>query len=208
MPAIEAVVFDIGNVLIEWNPERYYDRLIGQDRRKLLFAEVDLHGMNEQVDLGADFMRTIYDMAEQHPDWRDEIRLWHDDWIKLAAPVIEHSVHLLRALRGNGVQVFALTNFGIGSFVVAEQEYPFLGEFDRRYISGHRGVTKPGPTIYQMLEADCGVAPGRLLFADDRAENIATARARGWGLHLFESAQGWAGCLVAEGLLGRAAATQ
>ena len=201
MPAIEAVVFDIGNVLIEWNPERYYDKLIGENQRKRLFAEVDLHGMNERVDLGADFMRTIYDMAEQHLDWRAEIRHWHDDWIKLAAPVIERSVHLLRALRCNGVQVFALSNFGIGSFAVAEQEYAFLSEFDRRYISGHMGVTKPGPAIYQMLESDCGITPGRLLFADDRADNIAAARARGWRVHLFESAQGWADRLVAEGLV-------
>jgi 2-haloacid dehalogenase len=208
MPAIEAVVFDIGNVLIEWHPERYYDRVIGEHRRKRLFAEVDLHGMNEKVDLGADFRRTIYATADQHPGWRDEIRWWHDNWIKLAEPVIEHSVHLLRALRRNGVQVFALSNFGIGSFALAEQEYPFLGAFDRRYISGHMGVTKPGPEIYQALESDCSVAPERLLFADDRGDNITSAKARGWQVHLFDGAQGWADRLVAEGLLSGAEAAR
>lgn len=206
MPDVEAVVFDIGNVLIGWNPERYYDSVIGENCRKQLFAEVDLHGMNERVDLGADFMRTIYETADQNPDWRDQIRQWHDNWIELAGPVIEHTVRLLRALRINRVPVFALSNFGIGSFAVAEKEYPFLGEFDQRYISGHMGVVKPGPEIYRMLERECGVASGRLLFVDDRPENIAAAEARGWQAHLFEGAQGWADRLVAEELLSVAEA--
>ncbi|MGR3344948.1 MAG: HAD family hydrolase [Paracoccaceae bacterium] len=201
MPAIEAVIFDIGNVLIEWNPERYYDRVIGENRRKKLFAKVDLHGMNEKIDLGADFTRTIYETADQHPDWRDEIRQWHDNWDELAEPVIGDSVHLMRALRRNEVPVFALSNFGIGSFGVAENKYPFLAEFDRRYISGHMGVVKPEAEIYRMLENDCQIAPERLLFADDRRENVTAAEARGWQVHLFESARGWAARLIAEELL-------
>jgi len=201
MLAIEAVIFDIGNVLIEWNPERYYDRIIGENRRKSLFTEVDLHGMNAKIDLGADFTRTIYETADRHPDWRDEIRQWHDNWVELAEPVIDHSVHLMRALRRNGVPVFALTNFGIGSFALAENIYPFLAEFDRRYISGHMGMVKPGAEIYQMLENDCKIAPERLLFADDRPDNVTAAQRRGWQGHLFESAPGWAARLVAEELL-------
>jgi 2-haloacid dehalogenase len=201
MPKIDAVIFDIGNVLIGWEPERYYDRAIGEARRKALFAEVDLHHMNELVDRGADFTQTIYDTAEAHPGWRDEIRQWHDNWIELAQPVIEKSVNLLRALRAGGVPVFALSNFGIGSFAYAETQYPFLGDFDRRYISGHMGVTKPDPRIYEMLEADCGVAPEALLFADDRPANIEVAVARGWQGHLFDGPDGWEMRLRDEGLL-------
>lgn len=201
MPAIEAVIFDIGNVLIEWQPERYYDRVIGEERRRAMFAEVDLHGINDEVDRGGDFRGVIYDAAEQYPHWRDEIRQWHDNWIELAQPAIPHSVALLRALRRQGVPVFALTNFGIGSFAYAETQYTFLGEFDRRYVSGHMGVIKPEVQIYEMVEADCGVAPGALLFTDDRADNIAVAAGRGWQTHLFEGPDGWAARLVAEGLL-------
>ncbi|NBQ49711.1 MAG: HAD family phosphatase, partial [Marivivens sp.] len=73
--------------------------------------------------------------------------------------------------------------------------------FDRRYISGHMGEVKPEPEIYRMLEADCGVEPTALLFADDRADNIAAAAARGWKTHLFTDPQGFAARLVAEGLL-------
>jgi 2-haloacid dehalogenase len=99
MSRIEAVIFDIGNVLIEWQPERYYDRVIGPERRARMFAEVDLHGMNERVDLGHDFTATIYETAEAYPEWREEIRMWRDHWIELAAPLIPHSLKLMRALR-------------------------------------------------------------------------------------------------------------
>ena len=203
MSEVQAVVFDIGNVLIEWQPERFYDAEIGADRRKAMFAEVDLHGMNDVVDRGGHFRDTVYATAEDYTHWRDEIRMWHDRWLEMATPVIDHSVRLLRALRGEGVPVFALTNFGIQTFEIAEPVYPFLTEFDRRYISGHMGVTKPAPRIYEMVEDDCGIAPGALLFADDRAENLEAAAARGWQTHLFDGPQGWADRLVAAGLLTR-----
>ncbi|SFR35709.1 HAD family hydrolase [Litoreibacter janthinus] len=198
---IKAVIFDIGNVLLEWQPERFYDSAIGEDRRKAMFAEVDLHGMNDKVDLGAPFKETIYGAAENYPKWRNEIRMWHDHWIEMASPTIDHSVKLLRALRSKGIPVFALSNFGIGSFDYAETVYSYLGEFDRRYISGHMQVIKPDPKIYQMVEDDCELAPESLLFADDRADNIEMAQSRGWKTHLFETPQGWADCLVLHGLL-------
>ena len=208
MSQIDAVIFDIGNVLIEWVPETYYDAKIGEAKRKEMFAEVDLHGMNELVDLGHNFTDTIYGWAEKYPKWRDEIRDWHDNWIELAKPVIPHSVHLLRTLRAKGVPVFSLTNFGVESHAYAETFYPFLGEFDRRYISGHMKVTKPSARIYEMVEEDCGIAPDRLLFADDRTANIEAAAARGWQTHLFEGPQGWADRLIAEGLLTATEAAQ
>ena len=108
---------------------------------------------------------------------------------------------MLRALRRKDIPVFALTNFGTHTFEIAEKEYPFLEEFDKRYISGAMKVIKPDPVIYQMLEDDCGIAPSGLLFADDRADNIEAAATRGWQTHMFEHPEGWAERLVAEGLL-------
>lgn len=201
MPEIEAVVFDIGNVLIRWDPEAYYDRTIGPERRRAMFAEVDLHQMNEVVDLGGDFKETIYATADRYPAWRAEIRQWHDNWIELAQPVIDHSLRLLRALRSNGVPVFSLTNFGVESHAYAVTHYPFLTEFDRQFISGHLQITKPDTRIYQAVESQSAVPPDRLLFADDRPANIDAARARGWQTHLFEAPEGWARRLVAEELL-------
>jgi len=206
MTDVQAVIFDIGNVLIEWQPERFYDSVIGPARRKAMFVEIDLHGMNDRVDRGENFREVVYATADEYPAWRDEIRIWHDRWIEMAAPQIDQSVRLLRALRSNGVLVFALTNFGIQTFEIAEPVYPFLGEFDRRYISGHMGVIKPEARIYEMVEADCGLPPESLLFTDDRAENLAAAAARGWQTHLFEGPEGWADRLVAAGLLSSEAA--
>lgn len=206
MTTPEVVIFDIGNVLIEWRPERFYDRVIGEDRRKRLFAEVDLHTMNDKVDLGHPFTETIYATADAYPDWRAEIRMWHDHWIELASPVIDHSLRLMRALQGKGVPVYCLTNFGIGSFEFASGHYSFLRDFDRHYVSGHMGVIKPDPRIYEMVEQDCGIPPDRLIFVDDRADNIAQAQSRGWRGHLFDGPQGWADRLVAEGLLSKAEA--
>ena len=200
---VEAVIFDIGNVLTQWQPEAFYDRVIGETRRRALFAEVDLHGMNLAIDAGAAFRGTIYDWARRYPQWGEEIRWWYDRWIELASPRIDGSIALLRALRAKGVPVFALTNFGAETFDEAGSKLDFLGDFDRLYVSGRMGVIKPDPRIYQMVEADCGIAPQALLFADDKAENIAAAAARGWRTHQFESWQGWAERLVAEGLLTR-----
>jgi len=197
----KAVIFDIGNVLIEWQPERFYDSVIGPDRRRAMFAQVDLHGMNDKVDMGQHFTDTIYATAEGYPQWRDEIRMWHDRWIEMATPAIDHSVRLMGALQARGIPVFSLTNFGIQSYDYAAGHYPFLRAFDRDFISGHMGVIKPDPRIYAMVEEGSGLAPSELMFTDDRPDNIAAATARGWQTHLFEGPQGWADRLVAAGLL-------
>jgi 2-haloacid dehalogenase len=198
---INAVIFDIGNVLIEWQPERFFDATVGEGRRREMFEAIDLHDINDEVDRGANFRDTIYAAADANPEFRAEVRMWHDNWLELATPAIPQSVRILRSLRAKGVPVFALTNFGIQTFEIAEPVYPFLGEFDRRYISGHMGVIKPDAEIYQRLEDDCGIDPATLLFTDDRIDNIRAANARGWQIHLFEGPQGWADCVVSHGLL-------
>ena len=196
-----AVIFDIGNVLITWAPERLYDAVMGDAQaRARLFAEVDLHGMNDRIDRGAPFRETIYAEADRHPGHRDLIRMWHDRWIEMASPAIEPSWTLLRRLRAAGVPVFALSNFGIDSFAYAETKYPELAEFDRRYISGHMGTIKPEARIYEMVEADSGLAGAALFFIDDRADNIAAAQARGWQTHHFVTPRALEEALRAAGL--------
>ena len=198
---IKAVVFDIGNVLLEWHPERLFDAEIGANRRKAFFAEADMMEVNEQVDLGAPFHETLTAHSEKHPAWRAEIHLWRDRWLDMCSPDIPHSVRLMQALQKRGVPVYSLSNFGIQTYEKAADRFPFLRNFDRDYVSGHLGAIKPHAPIYEMLERDSGLSAGNLIFTDDRADNIATAAARGWHTHLFEGPQGWADRLVAEGLL-------
>ena len=175
MSTIKAVVFDIGNVLLGWQPEAYYDSRIGAARRKRLFADVDLHAMNLRVDRGAPFRDSVRGLAAQHPDWADEIMLWHDGWSQMLTPVIAENVALLRGLRAQGLPVLALSNFGRETFDIACATHDFLNEFDQRYISGHLGVVKPEAEIYAILERESGIAPAHLFFIDDKPENIAAA---------------------------------
>lgn len=197
----EAVVFDLGNVLIEWNPEAYYDARIGRAARERMFAETDIHAVNLMIDEGAPYRETIYALAERFPEWAGEIRLWHDDQFGMTQPVIAHSLRLVRALKARGMPVLALSNWGDESFDRAVDFYPFLGDFDRTYVSGKLGIKKPDPRIYAYVEDDSGLAPDTLLFIDDRLENIHVARERGWGVHHFSAPDRLAADLVARGLL-------
>ena len=198
---VKAVVFDIGNVLISWNPLGVYDRLIGEPRRREFFDQVPVFDYNKELDRGEDLDTVVQTMIHDYPQWADECRMWRDHWADMVEPEIPHSVRLLRALRARGIPVFALSNFGRDTFDIAAKRYPFLREFDRAYISGRLGVIKPDVEIYAALETDTELHGADLLFADDLADNITTAQERGWHTHLFQTPQGWADCLIYHGLL-------
>jgi len=198
---IEAVVFDLGEVLLNWRPVAIYERTLGPERRRELFEAVDLDGMNLRSDLGEDIALLVEEYAARHPGHADAIRCWHLNWLEMAQPDIPHSAVLMRALKRKGVPLFALTNFGVQTLAIAEKAYPVLTEFDRRFVSGVLRMVKPDPAIYAVVETETGVAPDRLLFIDDKPENIAAAEARGWSGHVFQGPAGLAARLVAEGLL-------
>lgn len=198
---IKAVVFDIGNVLLRWSPERMYDARIGAARRVALMQAVPLSAMNLEVDRGAPFRSSVFALADQYPEWRDEIVMWHDHWLEMAYADIPRSVRLMSALQAKGTPVFSLTNFGTDTYDLAAEHYPFMRQFDRDFISGHMGLIKPDPAIYAAVEDATGLPGPQLIFADDSARNIEAAAARGWQTHLFVGPDGWAERLVAEGLL-------
>jgi 2-haloacid dehalogenase len=199
--AIKAVVFDIGNVLLEWHPEAVYDAALGPEKSKAFFEETQILRMNELVDLGAPFQPSIHAWADLHPKWREEILMWETRWIDMASPAIAHSARLMERLQAKGIPVFSLTNFGVETYDMAAEKYPFMRAFDRDFISGHMRMIKPDPAIYKALEDATGLDGPSLIFTDDRPDNIAAAKDAGWRTHLFEHAQGWADRLVAEGLL-------
>ena len=145
---IKAVVFDIGNVLVEWHPEKMFDAVIGEERRRALFANVDLDRMNKRVDLGEEIADVVAEYAKANPDYHDDIMLWHSRWLEMLTPDIPLSAIILRALRGKGMPVFALSNFGVSTLALADRHFPALADFDRRFISGELGLVKPDPAIY------------------------------------------------------------
>ena len=198
---VDLVVLDIGNVLLNWDPKGFYERTMGRVAQVRLFNEVPLEEMNLSIDRGAPWAETVEETARKYARWGNDIRSWHTHWDKMAAPLMDDSVDLMRALRANGMPVWALTNFGKETFAYAQTLYPALTEFDGTVVSGHLGILKPEPGIYETLETRTGVAPSRILFTDDRADNIAAAEARGWQVHHFTDTRGWAQRLVAEGLL-------
>jgi 2-haloacid dehalogenase len=195
-----AVIFDIGRVLVGWNPEGVYDALIGEGRRRALFAEVPMEAVNLAVDGGAPFAAAWEDLARAHPAWSAEIRLWPAHWDRMIGPPIEGSVAILRALRARGVPVWALTNFGDETFERARTLFPFFDEFDRAFVSARMRMLKPEDRIYAAVEEATGLSGPDLFFTDDREDNIAAARARGWRGHVFTSPEGLAKALAAEGL--------
>jgi 2-haloacid dehalogenase len=199
---VGAVVFDIGNVLIRWDPAAHYDRVIGAAARCALFAAVDLEGMNLSVDAGEDLDAAVEALAAGHPEHARDIRRWRDEWLDFVQGPIAGSVALLHRLRAAGVPVYALTNFGHAPLAMAEAAYPFLRDFDRRFVSADLGLLKPDPEIYAAVERGTRLKPASLFFIDDRPENVAAAAARGWRTHLFRDADVLVADLTALGVPG------
>jgi len=201
---VAAVVFDIGNVLIRWDPVVHYDRVIGEAARRALFAAVDLHGMNLSVDRGEDLHAAVEALAARHPDHARDIRRWRDEWLDFVLGPIDGSVALLHRLRAAGVPVVALTNFGHAPLAMAEAAWPFLRDFDARFVSADLRLLKPDPAIYAAVEDGTGLPPASLFFIDDKAENVAAAAARGWQAHLFRAPGTLVADLMARGVPGAA----
>jgi 2-haloacid dehalogenase len=203
MKTPKIVVFDIGNVLLEWRPERLYARLIpGVAARAAFFEETRIADMNLEVDRGAPFKEHIYAHAAKHPKYEGLIRAWHDNWIEMASPAIDGTVQILRALRKRGVRTAALSNFGVESFDYACTHYPFLTEFDVPVISGREETIKPEPRIYEILEERTGLLGQDIFFMDDSPKNVAAARARFWQAEIFTAPQLLGRQLQTRGLIG------
>lgn len=182
----KAVVYDLGNVLLRWEPDRLYRELIPDPAaRAAFFAETDISGMNEAVDRGHPFKEAVAAKIAEFPHHAALIQAWHDRWTDMAHEIIPLTARTIRHLRSQGTPVFALSNFGFDTFDFAATIYPELMEFDRHYISGRLKVIKPDPRIYQILEEDSGLSGEDLIFFDDLPANIEAARARGWHGSVF-----------------------
>lgn len=196
-----AVVFDIGNVLVNWAPERVYELMLPDPvERVALFERVDFETMNIAGDREGDLEAKVAALAARHPEDAPYIRAWWERWDEMFAPAIPESAAMLGALRSAGVPVHALSNFAADSFERAMRLYPVLEEFDVPVISGREGTIKPEARIYELLEERTGLSGDAIFFTDDRPDNIEAARLRGWRTHLFEGPAGLRAALAGQGL--------
>jgi 2-haloacid dehalogenase len=179
------VVFDIGGVLLEWDPGRVYRPLIPDpvelDR---FFAEVCTTEWNETLDAGRPFDEACDALAEQFPDHAELIHAWHrqDDMI---AGEIAGTVELVGRLRASERPLYLLTNMPADVFRSRRARYPVLRDFDGWVVSGEEGVLKPSPEIFEVLTRRYDLDPAETLFIDDAERNVAGAAALGFRTHRF-----------------------
>jgi 2-haloacid dehalogenase len=184
--AVDAVVFDVGNVLVEWDPRRLYRKLSDDPERIDAFlTQVCNAEWNHRIDLGEPWDELIADLAAAHPGHREWIQAYHQRWDEMLGEPIEASVAALHHLRDAGIPVYALSNFSTETWPIAVARYDVLSAFDDVVLSGEVRLAKPDPAIYDLVVRRFGVTPSRTLFVDDRADNVAAAAAAGWLTHHF-----------------------
>jgi 2-haloacid dehalogenase len=207
---IDNVVFDLGGVLIDWNPRYVYRSLFDDEQAMERFlTEICSAEWNAQQDAGRSWSEAVRVLVEEHPEYEREIRAYHERWVEMLGGPIQETVDVLADLRAAGVRLFALSNWSTETFVVARQipEYRFLDRFDGIVISGDVGITKPDPRIFRHLLERHHLDPARTLFVDDIDRNVDAARALGMKAIVFKSGEALRADLRAAGLLdGRFAA--
>ncbi|PVB60254.1 HAD family phosphatase [Labrenzia sp. 011] len=200
---ITTVVFDIGNVLIEWNPEHLYRKLIPDDLERARFLEtVCSAAWNEQQDLGRSWSEAVELLTRQHPEKAALIAAYDVRWHEMVPGEIPGTVEILTRLKAQGVPLYAITNFSTGKFAEARRRFPFLETgFEDVVISGEEKLIKPDPRIYAVLFERNGLEAKTCLFIDDSLPNVEAAREAGMRAHHFRGAEGLRSELADLGLL-------
>lgn len=200
--AIDAVVFDVGNVLIEWDPRQLYRRVFTHDdgtpdeaKVAWFLAEVCPPEWNIEQDRGRSIADAEAEALGRHPDMGPAIRSFYGRFQTMIPGPIPGTVAILEALKSAAFPVHGLTNFGAETFPMARSRFGFLNAFDIVVVSGEEGVIKPDPRIYEILIERAGLSPARTAFVDDSPRNIEAAQKLGFHGHLFEGADGFRGWL-------------
>jgi 2-haloacid dehalogenase len=199
---VDTVIFDLGNVLIGWDPRRLYRSLIEDEAQMEWFLrEVCNSAWNEQQDAGRPWAEATALLRAQFPEHAELIDAYHLRWKETLLGPIEGSVAVLAELKERGVRLLALTNWSQETFPVARQLYTFLQWFEGIVVSGEERLVKPDPRIYQRLLQRYSVDPAKALYIDDSARNVAAAEALGMHGWWFRDPEGLREHLVELGLL-------
>ncbi|MDE1467253.1 HAD family hydrolase [Aurantiacibacter sp. D1-12] len=201
-PKVTAVVFDVGRVLIQWDLRTLFGKLISDPEELEWFVT---HVVSEQWHHQHDEGRPLADMVPERiaefPDYADHIRAYATRFNETVPGPVVGTHDIVRRLHAAGVPIFGLTNFGHEFWGMFRPTEPIFDLFTDIVVSGTEKVAKPDPEIYAIAEKRFGIPPERLIFIDDKAENIAAATVRGWQGHVFTSAEILEADLIAHGFL-------
>jgi HAD superfamily hydrolase (TIGR01509 family) len=190
LTAIEHVVFDLGQVLIRWDPEAPYRRLIPDDAvRKSFLAEIVTHDWNLEQDRGRSWTDAEAALIAQYPQHGELIRAYRGNWHEMVPGLIDENVGLLEELINRGVDVTALTNWATDTFAETEQRFHFLSRFRGITVSGRVKLIKPDPAIFRHHAETFGLTAAKTIFFDDNAANVAAARSLGWHAEQYVSTE-------------------
>ncbi|MFQ5346956.1 MAG: HAD family hydrolase [Rhodothalassiaceae bacterium] len=175
-----AVIFDIGNVLVAWDPRFLYEELIADpEEREWFLREVVPLSWHTEHDRGRPFAESIAERQRLYPDYADLIGLYFSRWNDTIGPPIAGSVEILEKLDDAGVPVFALTNYSAETFPDFRRRFAFSRRFRDIVVSGEEGMVKPDPRLYDLAISRFGIEPASTVFIDDRQDNVEVAIARG-----------------------------
>ena len=200
---VDAVVWDIGHVLVQWSIRSLYEKLIDDPAELDWFlANVATVPWHFRHDAGEPLADLIAEKVAAFPEHRALIEAYGPRWLETIPGPIEGTPALVQALAAKGVPQYAITNFGADTWAMFRPTFPVLDEMIDIMVSGREKLAKPDPAIFDLAARRFGHAPGRMLFIDDNAANIASAAALGWRVHHFtRGAEALAADLQALGLL-------
>ena len=171
---VDTVLFDLGAVLIDWNPRYLYRPLFNGDDQAMerFLAEIVPPEWNHQIDAGKPLSEAVTERIRVHPAYADLITLWKDDWAKMLREPISESVVILGELRQRGHRLYALTNWSAETFPVARAKFDFLEWFEDIVVSGEVKLAKPDPRVFALAIERCRLDPARTVFIDDSPRNV------------------------------------
>lgn len=202
-PPVKAVVFDVGKVLVEWDPRYLYEKLIAdRAEREHFLSHIATRQWHFQHDAGRPFAETSAELIAAHPGYRDLILAWGSRWLETMPHLIEGMAALVAELATRGVPLFSITNFS-GEFfpLFKAREAALFAPFRDIVVSGDEKLTKPGPEIYRLALRRFALGRGEALFVDDVSENVAAAEREGFVGHYFVDAPTLRADLERRGLL-------
>ena len=186
---IDTIIFDLGGVLIDWNPRYLYRKLFKSEEEVTWFLEnICTSEWNDQQDAGRSFEEATRELIARHPEYKEPIAAWYSRWKETISGPIAGTVDILREIRDSGqFRLYALTNWSAETFPWALENFDFLHWFEGIVVSGIEKCRKPLPEFFQILFERYNVKPERSLFIDDNIANIKGANALGLNAITFKS---------------------